>query len=122
MSQRLGLDPQTRNHIWAYIRALVKEHGITIFFTTHYMEEADRVADEIAVIDSGKIVERGTPEELKTKTNTKTLEDAFICLTGHYIRAEEASTWTGIGILARYGGIADERRLYSFASPAQALF
>jgi ABC-2 type transport system ATP-binding protein len=87
----LGLDPQTRNHIWAYIRTLVKEHNITIFFTTHYMEEADRVADEIAVIDRGKIVELGTPEALKDKTKAKSLEDAFITLTGRSIRSEEAS-------------------------------
>ena len=52
----LGLDPQTRNHIWEYIRRLSQEHHITVFFTTHYMDEADRVADEIAVIDKGKIV------------------------------------------------------------------
>jgi len=88
----LGLDPQTRNHIWNYIRALRDERKITVFFTTHYMEEAERVADEIAVIDRGKIVTQGTPAELKLKTQTQSLEDAFIALTGHAIRDEEASS------------------------------
>lgn len=87
----LGLDPQTRNHIWGYIRTLTREHGMTVFFTTHYMDEADRVADEIAVIDRGKIVSRGTPAFLKESANAESLEDAFIALTGHAIREEEAS-------------------------------
>ncbi len=87
----LGLDPQTRNHIWSYIQTLVKEQQMTVFFTTHYMEEADRVADEIAVIDHGRLVAQGTPASLKEKTQSSTLEDAFIALTGHAIRDEEAS-------------------------------
>lgn len=87
----LGLDPQTRNHIWAYIKKLNKTEGITIFFTTHYMEEAERIADKIAVIDHGKIAAIGTFKELKKKTRKKTLEDAFLALTGREIREEEAS-------------------------------
>ena len=63
-----------------------------MFFTTHYMEEADRVADEIAIIDHGKIVAEGAPAALKEKTQSKTLEDAFISLTGHALRDEEASS------------------------------
>ena len=88
----LGLDPQTRNHIWNYIRLLNKEQNITVFFTTHYMEEAERVADEIAVIDRGKIIAQGTPVTLKEKTHTRSLEDAFIALTGYAIRDEEVSS------------------------------
>lgn len=88
----LGLDPQTRNHIWSYIKNLNKEEGITVFFTTHYMEEADRVADRVAIIDKGKIVAEGKPEDLKKTTNTPSLEDAFIVLTGRNIRDEEASS------------------------------
>ncbi|HYY28523.1 MAG TPA: ATP-binding cassette domain-containing protein [Chthoniobacterales bacterium] len=88
----LGLDPQTRNHIWKYIEDLSGARGVTVFFTTHYMEEADRVADEIAVIDHGKIVAQGSPANLKEKTQTVSLEDAFIRLTGHAIRDEEASS------------------------------
>ncbi len=88
----LGLDPQTRNHLWEYLRKLNKEEGITIFFTTHYMEEADRIADRIAIIDHGTIIAEGSGAELKQQTNTETLEDAFLKLTGHEIRAEEANS------------------------------
>jgi len=61
----VGLDPQTRIHIWDYIRNLTKTVGVTIFLTTHYMEEADRLANRIAIIDFGKIMVMGTPDELK---------------------------------------------------------
>lgn len=84
----LGLDPQTRNHIWSYLQKLNKEEQITVLFTTHYMEEADRVANRIAVIDHSKILTQGTPNELKKQTRQKTLEDAFLELTGHEIREE----------------------------------
>ncbi len=85
-----GLDPQTRNSIWKYIEGLNKKEGITIFFTTHYMEEADKWARKVAVMDHGRIITRGTPKELKDQTKTETLEDAFLSLTGHEIRDEEA--------------------------------
>ncbi len=88
----LGLDPQTRNHIWSYVQRVVREQGMTVLFTTHYMDEADRVADEIAIVDHGRIVARGTAASLKERTSAGTLEDAFIALTGHAIRDEEAST------------------------------
>ena len=87
-----GLDPQKRNHIWSYIQNLNKEEGITVFFTTHYMEEADKVAQRVDVIDHGQIVAEGTPEELKAKTNASSLEDAFLSLTGHGLREENASS------------------------------
>jgi ABC-2 type transport system ATP-binding protein len=61
----LGLDPQTRNHLWAYIEQLNKEKGITIILTTHYMDEADRLCDRVAIIDKGKIIALDTPEKLK---------------------------------------------------------
>ena len=86
----LGLDPQTRNHMWQYLEKLNKEEGITVFFTTHYMEEADKVAQRIAVIDHGKIVAMGSGEELKKQTGTTSLEDAFLKLTGSDIREESA--------------------------------
>ena len=73
----LGLDPQTRNLMWNYIKGLREKEGLTVFFTTHYMEEADKNADRIAVIDHGVIVAQGKSEDLKTQTNTKTLEEAF---------------------------------------------
>ncbi len=88
----LGLDPQTRNHIWNYIKNLNKEERMTVFFTTHYMEEADRVAQEIAIIDHGKIIIQGTPEELKQRAKTTSLEEAFLSFTGKTIREEEISS------------------------------
>ena len=61
----VGLDPQTRGYIGEYIHNLGKELGITVFFTTHYMDEADKLADRIAIIDQGKIMTMGTPLDLK---------------------------------------------------------
>lgn len=61
----LGLDPQSRDYIWSYIEKLAKEEKITIVLTTHYMDEADKLCDRLAIIDYGKIVVLGTPEELK---------------------------------------------------------
>ena len=61
----LGLDPQTREHIWAYVQRLAKEKNITIILTTHYMDEADRLCDRLAIVDQGKIAVLGTPSELK---------------------------------------------------------
>lgn len=87
----IGLDPQTRNHIWSYIKKLNKEEGITIFFTTHYMEEAENVSDKVAIVDHGKIIALGTPSELKIQTQKKTLEEVFLHFTGHEIREESAS-------------------------------
>ncbi len=88
----IGLDPQTRNHMWTYLLELNKKEGVTIFFTTHYMEEADRVAHRIAIIDHGIIVASGTSHELKNSTNTQSLEDAFLALTGDSIRHEEGTS------------------------------
>jgi ABC-2 type transport system ATP-binding protein len=62
----LGLDPQTRNHIWEYIKKLNKEEGVTIVLTTHYMEEADHLCGRIAIIDHGEIVALDTPTALKS--------------------------------------------------------
>ena len=87
----LGLDPQTRNQMWNYVSVLNKKENITIFFTTHYMEEAEKIAQKIAVIDHGKIITQGTAEDLKNATKTITLEEAFLALTGKKIRDEEAS-------------------------------
>ncbi|MDE2589115.1 MAG: ATP-binding cassette domain-containing protein, partial [Patescibacteria group bacterium] len=87
----IGLDPQTRNQMWSYIVDLNKKEGITVFFTTHYMEEAEKIAKRIAIIDQGKIIAKGTPESLKAQTKTNSLEEAFLGLTGRKIRDEEAS-------------------------------
>jgi ABC-2 type transport system ATP-binding protein len=61
----IGLDTQTRKRIWSYIRRVNKEEGVTVLLTTHYMDEADQNSDIICIIDKGKIIANGTPEELK---------------------------------------------------------
>jgi ABC-2 type transport system ATP-binding protein len=61
----LGLDPQSREHIWKYIENLAKEKNMTIIITTHYMDEADKLCDRLAIIDKGKIVVLGSPIQLK---------------------------------------------------------
>lgn len=71
-----GLDPRSRRSMWALIRQLA-DNGVTIFLTTQYLEEADYLADKIAVIDSGKIVEMGTSEELKNIIGEEKLEFSF---------------------------------------------
>jgi ABC-2 type transport system ATP-binding protein len=85
----IGLDPQTRNHIWNYLKKMNKEEGTTVFLTTHYMEEADKVSHKIAIIDHGKIISMGTSEELKNQTKKDSLEEAFLELTGNEIREEK---------------------------------
>jgi len=88
----LGLDPQTRKHMWDYLKELNRTEKITVFFTTHYIEEAENIAQRVAIIDHGKIVALGTPQELKEKNNSNSLEEAFLSLTGKTIRDEEASS------------------------------
>jgi ABC-2 type transport system ATP-binding protein len=86
----LGLDPQSRNQLWTHVKHLNETEQVTVFLTTHYMDEADRVAHRIAIIDHGRIVAQGTAAELKTQTNTDSLEKAFLALTGSTIRDERA--------------------------------
>jgi len=88
----LGLDPQSRNQLWTHVKNLNQTEGVTVFLTTHYMDEADRVAQRIAVIDHGRIVATGSPAELKTQTGKESLEDAFLALTGTAIRDESAGS------------------------------
>jgi ABC-2 type transport system ATP-binding protein len=87
----LGLDPQTRNHIWSYLKDISQKENMTVFFTTHYMEEAEKVAQKIAIIDHGQIVAIGSAADLESKTNTKSLEEAFIAITGKAIREEQVN-------------------------------
>jgi ABC-2 type transport system ATP-binding protein len=96
-----GLDPQTRGAIWEFVRGLSAERNVTVFFTTHAMEEAERVADAITVIDHGRIVAEGAAAELKEKTGSGTLEAAFIALTGRNIREEEANPADRMRLLRR---------------------
>jgi ABC-2 type transport system ATP-binding protein len=100
----LGLDPQTRNQLWTHVKKLNQEEHVTVFLTTHYMEEAERIAHCIAVIDHGKIIAQGTPDELKNQTDTETLEQAFLALTGNTIREEEASGLDQMRNLSRAKG------------------
>jgi ABC-2 type transport system ATP-binding protein len=97
----LGLDPQTRNQLWTQVRRLNETDGVTVFLTTHYMEEADQVAGRIAVIDHGRIVAQGSPADLKRETGADTLEQAFLALTGSAIRDEEAGSLDRMRAMAR---------------------
>ena len=86
----LGLDPQSRNQLWSHVKHLNETEGVTVFLTTHYMDEAERVSHRIAIIDHGKIVSVGTAQELKERTGADSLEAAFLKLTGSTIRDERA--------------------------------
>jgi ABC-2 type transport system ATP-binding protein len=103
----LGLDPQTRNQLWTQVKHLNQTEGVTVFLTTHYMDEADRVAQRIAVIDHGKIVAQGSPQELKQQTSRDSLEEAFLALTGSTIRDEAA---TSTDQMRQFGKLWGNRR------------
>jgi ABC-2 type transport system ATP-binding protein len=62
-----GLDPQSRSEVWRHIRRLRDEHGTAVFLTTHYLDEADALCDRILIIDQGRIIGEGTPEDLKRR-------------------------------------------------------
>ncbi len=80
-----GLDPQTRQAIWKLARKFNKE-GKTLIFTTHYMDEADKLCDRVAVMNAGKLLALDNPENLKVASNSTNLEEVFIHLTGEEIR------------------------------------
>jgi len=97
----LGLDPQSRNQLWTHVKELNRLEGVTVFLTTHYMDEADRVASRIAVIDHGKIVASGSSQELKQRTGKESLEEAFLALTGTAIRDESVGAADRMRQMAR---------------------
>ena len=97
----LGLDTQTRNLLWSYVKKLSDDKGMTVFFSTHYLEEAEEVADRIAIIDHGKIIDIGTTPELTKLTKTDSLEDAYLALTGKTIRDEKADANATLRRIAR---------------------
>ncbi len=88
----LGLDPQSRNQLWSYVKYLNETESVTVFLTTHYMDEAERVAHRIAIIDHGRIIAQGSPQQLREQTNSETLEEAFLHFTGSTIRDESATS------------------------------
>lgn len=88
----LGLDAQTRNLLWSYIEKLNEQEEMTIFFTTHYLQEAEAIADRIAIIDHGKLVAMGNVDELKQQTQAESLEAAYLALTGKAVRDESLGT------------------------------
>ena len=92
----LGLDPQSRNQLWTHVKRLNETEKTTVFLTTHYMDEADRVAHRIAIMDHGSIIAVGTSAELKQQTGTESLEEAFLALTGSSLRDESASSTDGL--------------------------
>ena len=94
-----GLDPQSRRQLWDLI-AKFQSEGRTIVLTTHYMEEAERLCDRVAIVDHGKVIAEGSPRELtealdvshlpppEPRKTTATLEDVFVSLTGRTLRDE----------------------------------
>src|ERR1700759_5287663 len=97
----LGLDPQSRNQLWTHVKQLNETEKTTVFLTTHYMDEADRVAHRIAIVDHGELIAQGTSAELKERTDSDTLEGAFLALTGESIRDESASSADNMRQVAR---------------------
>ena len=84
----VGIDPQSRNNIYETIEGL-RDKGMTILYTTHYMEEADRLCDRIAIIDAGQIIAMDTPYQLRSQIGPPeqvTLEDVFLKMTGRSLR------------------------------------
>jgi len=89
----VGLDPQTRDHIWKYIKELKQTHDITVVLTTHYMDEADRLSNRIGIIDHGKMVILDTPSRLKD-----TLEGDVVVVRANDVGAlsELVTKWLGL--------------------------
>jgi ABC-2 type transport system ATP-binding protein len=84
----VGIDPQSRNNIFETIYSL-RDKGMTVLYTTHYMEEADRICDRVAIMDGGKIVAMDKPRSLKSQIGDPdkvTLEDVFLKMTGRSLR------------------------------------
>lgn len=83
----VAMDPQSRHAVWDFIKELRKEDK-TIILTTHYMEEAEELCDRVGIIDHGKLIALGSPEDLISKGKVRNLEEVFIKLTGRKIREE----------------------------------
>ena len=79
----IGMDARARRKTWKFIGALKKKK--TVILTTHYIEEAEALSDRVGIIDYGKLIELGTPEELMKRHGTKNLEEVFLKITGRRI-------------------------------------
>ncbi|MEU6985016.1 ATP-binding cassette domain-containing protein [Streptomyces sp. NPDC046324] len=77
-----GLDPGSRADLWALVRRLRDEHGTTVVLTTHYLDEADALADRLVIVDKGVVIAEGAPATLKAEHGVTTLQDAFLAVTG----------------------------------------
>src|ERR687884_2289009 len=80
-----GLDPQSRTALWDEVSRLARDEGVTVFLTTQYLEEADVLADRVGIIDQGRIVAEGTPEQLKAEIARSTIDDVFLAKTGRHL-------------------------------------
>ena len=98
-----GLDPISREAIWRYVTRLNREEGVSFFLTTQYLEDADRLAHEVAIIDSGRIVAQGSPEELKASIGTDVVTVRIPGGADEVLRAEQT--------LRQLDGMADIRGL-----------
>ena len=85
-----GLDPHARQMIWGHLRDL-NERGMTVFLTTHFMEEAEALCDRLAIMDKGQIVTEGTVQELLSRHEAKNLEEVFLKTTGSNLADEEVN-------------------------------
>ena len=87
-----GLDPESRSVMWREVRRLA-EGGLTVLLTTHYLEEADQLAQSLAIVDHGRVVAEGAPDELKARFGRTSLDEVYLTVTGHAYHAEgEASS------------------------------
>lgn len=97
-----GLDPASRRDVWAEVRRLNREKGMTIFLTTQYLEEADALAERIAIIDDGTIVSEGTPEDLKSAMGAESIEISFV---------DDAAAERAASVLTGLDGLTGEPRV-----------
>ena len=84
----VGIDPQSRYHIFETVESL-RDEGLTVLYTTHYMEEADRLCDRLGIMDNGRVIKLGSPRELKSEIGDPaevSLESVFLDLTGRNLR------------------------------------